>query len=230
MSSVGVRGIVLLLLAVVVGGAAGWAYAERSSEPVVSTASPSPVAAADPAIPDIPQGTYRRDADLPVVPSRLATDPARIGTPRGDGILVPAPVGWERTFLPGLESKWSAPGGVEGSYGVRVKRIVGENRTRPQKVAELVAALPFDPLVSELEVLDTSADTFRAYFTFDGYRRFNIVRYVSFDGNLVDVEISATGRVQDQAGLEALVATMATGVREQELPQKPGADTSSRTR
>lgn len=230
MASVGVRGTVLLLLAGLTGGAAGWAYAESSSDPVISTASPNPIAAAEPSVPDIPEGSYRPDVDLPAVPSQLETRPVTIGLPRDDGILVPAPVGWDRTYLPGLESKWSAPGPAKGSYGVRVKRIIGENRTRPQKVAELEAALPFDPLVSELDVLDTSADTLRAYFTLDGYRRFNIVRYVSFEGHLVDVEISATGRVQDQAGLEALVATMATGVRPQLPAQKPGADTSSRTR
>jgi ribosomal protein L28 len=48
-----------------------------------------------------------------------------------------------------------------------------------------------------------------------------VVRWVSLDGSTVDVEISASGRVIDQPGLEALVARMATGVRRQPPAREP---------
>ena len=46
-----------------------------------------------------------------------------------------------------------------------------------------------------------------------------VVRWVSFDGAGIDVEIAASGRLIDQPGLEALVARMATAVHRQPLPE-----------
>lgn len=236
MSCVGARGIVLLLLAMVVGGAAGWAYAERDSEPVISTASPGPVAAADPVLPSTREGVYEPNADLPPVSLSLLTEPARVGMRKDDGIVLPVPVGWDRTYLPGLESKWTAPGNPLGGYQVRVKRLVSENRTPSQMAAELAAAFPFDSSVTDFEVVQQSFDTLIATFTFTGeegaYRRLTVVRWVSFTGGLVDVEIAATSRIEDRAGMERLVGLMAREVRPLPPPtkaQKPGDDTSSST-
>ena len=224
----------LLLLAVVVGGAAGWAYAEQRDQPHIIEAAPAPVAAADPEIPSNPEGLYAPNADLPPVSTTLPTESARIGTPREGGIVVPVPVDWERTYLPGVESKWSAPGNELGRYQVRVERLVNENRTADQMVAGLVAVFPFDKSVSEFEPISQTFDTLIATYTFtaddgDRYRRLTVVRWVSFSGGLVDVEIAATGRIEDRAGMERLVSLMARDVRPLPAPQNPGADTRSST-
>ena len=99
------------------------------------------------------------------------------------------------------------------------------------------AELRRDDLVSDLRILGKSFDTLKASFIFQGYRRLTVIRWVSFGGGLVDLEIAATGRLIDEAGLEALVAKIDQEVRPQPLPtnatdeasQNPGAATSSRT-
>lgn len=224
----------LLLLSLVGGGAAGWAYADTSDAPPVSQAAPSPVGAADPELPSSPEGVYAPNADLPPVSTSLRTRPARIGTPQDGGIVIPAPVDWERTYLPGLESKWMARTDQLGSYQVRVERLVGENRTADQMVAGLVAQFPFDQSVTEFEPIQQTFDTLVAAYTYtsdsgDRYRRLTIVTWVSFSGGLVDVEIAATGRIEDRAGMERLVSLMARDVEPQPMPQKPGNATSAST-
>lgn len=232
----GIRGSLLTALLLVVGGVAGWVWADLSAAPALRDDAPSPVAAADPAIPYTPPEKVKKDSDLPPLAAGVATHEELVGTPRSGGIATPVPNGWARTTLPGVEAKWAPANAPEGSYTVRVKRIIGENRTLPQKVAELIASLPFDPSVTDVQIVDQSNDTLRSTFIFDGYRRFNVVRWVSFRGGLVDVEISATGRLVDQPGLESLVSRIATEVRLQtraDRPQpgaqKPGAETPSST-
>lgn len=201
-----------------VGGVAGYAWDMSRPGPDPTDATPVPVAAADPAVPWTPPEKVNSDADLPPVPADLAMTTAQVGKPRDGGVVVPVPEEWDRTDLAdGLGSRWSAPGSPDGGYSVRVQ-VVDQNRSLAQAVAERAAALPLDPRVSDLEVLQQSGDTLIASFILAGYRKLQVVRWVGLDGS-VDVEISAEGRLIDQPGLEALVARMATGVRW--LPQRP---------
>ena len=241
MSSVGARGTVLLLLTIVVGGAAGWSYAEQRDQPRSSEAAPSPVAAADPAIPFTPPEKTKPDPELDPLTQTLATHDERLGTPRKGGVILPVPNGWVRTTFPdGRQATWRLPDGPAGGYTFRVQ-LLDENRTVSQKVGVRPAELRGDDLVSDLRVLGKSFDTLKASFIFQGYRRLTVIRWVSFGGGLVDLEIAATGRVIDETGLEALVAKIDQEVRLQPLPQKadqksdqeadqkPGAAISSRT-
>lgn len=231
MSFVGLRGIVLLLLAVAVGGAAGWTYAERRSEPVVTTASPSPVAA-DPVLPFSPPDKVKPDPDLAPLPETLPLHDERVGRARDGGVIVPVPDGWARTnYADDRQAKWNLPDAPAGGYTFRVV-ILDENRTVSQKVAVRPLELEADDAVSDLQVLETSFDTLKATFILDGFRRLTVIRWVSFGGGLVDVEIAATGRLVDEDGMEALVSRIAQEVRLQppkKKAQKPGAVTSSST-
>jgi len=224
---------VLLLLAVLVGGAAGWAYAEEGDEPVVSEVAPTPVAAADPAIPYTPPEKTKPDPALDPLAESLPTHDEKLGAPRNGGVIVPVPNGWARTtFADGRQATWRLPDGPSGGYTFRVQ-ILDENRTVSQKVEVRPRELKTDDLVSDLQILERSFDTLKASFIFEGYRRLTVIRWVSFSGGLVDLEIAATGRLIDEAGLEALVAKIDQEVRRQPLPekatQKPGAATSSST-
>ena len=216
----GVSGLVLALA--LVGGLAGYAWAESRSEIGLEESAPAPMAAADPAVPFTPPEKVNPDSDLPPVAVDLDMVTARVGTPQRGGIEVPVPEGWQRTDLAeGLQSRWSAPGSPDGGYSVRV-HVTEENRTLAQAVAERAAALPLDPRgVTDVEILQQTGDTLIASFIISGYRVLQVVRWVSLNGSTVDVEISASGRVIDQAGLEALVARMATGVRRQQPPRAP---------
>lgn len=223
----GLRGTLLLLLLLVAGGAAGWAYADQRSEPTVSDAAPSPVAAADPAIPYTPPQKTKDDADLPPLSASPVTHDEKLGLPGQGGVVLPIPNGWDRfDFSDGVQARWTAPGNPSGSYSVRV-HVVDLPRTLAQAVAERAAALPFDDGITDLEIIDQAGDTLRASFIIDGYRRLQITRWLSFDGNGIDLEVSATGRKIDEQGLEALVAKIATEVyRQQPHSPRPGSTAS----
>ncbi|MFC6287235.1 hypothetical protein ACFP3Q_08710 [Nocardioides sp. GCM10027113] len=207
-----------------VGGIAGYAWDATRPGPDLADATPLPVAAADPAVPwTPPEKEVNPDADLPPVGTDLEMSTARMGTPRTGGIELPVPADWPRTDLgDGLGTRWSAPGNPDGGYSVRVQ-VVDRNRSLAQAVAERAAALPLDPRVSDLEVLQQSGDTLIASYILSGYRKLQIIRWVGFDGTNADVEIAAEGRLIDQPGLEALVARMATDIRRQRPRPAPPA-------
>ncbi len=216
----GARGLGLLLLLALVGGAAGWAYAEQTTVPRVSRTVPTPLAAADPAVPYTPPEVTKPDADLPPLAEGFTTHDERLGVPGQGGVVVPVPDDWGRTTLRDAEARWLPPGAATGGgYSVRVQ-VVDLQRSLAQAVAERAAALDFDTRLTDLEVLDQQGDTLRASFILDGWRKLQVTRWVSFDGNGIDLEISATGRLIDERGLEALVSKIATEVYRQ-APVEP---------
>ena len=215
----GIAGLVLALA--LIGGLAGYGWAESRSETSLEESAPTPMAASGPAVPFTPPEKVNPDSDLPPVAVDLEVVRARIGTPAKGGIEVPVPTDWQRTDLAGgIQARWSAPGSPDGAYTVRVQ-LVDQPRSLAQSVAERAAALPLDPRVTDVEILQQTGDTLIASFILSGYRMLQVVRWVSFDGQTVDVEIAASGRLIDQPGLEALVARMATGVRRQPPTRAP---------
>lgn len=207
------QGLGVLLLLAVLGGAAGWWYAVGGSRPVLSDDTPAPVVASGPALPYTPPEKVKSDSELEPLATGLATHDEFLGPVAAGGIRVPIPNGWTRLNIsPGEESRWVPPGNPKGSYSVRVQ-LRDDRRSLPQMVAERAAALPFDQRLSDLDITEAGGDTLSATFILDGYRRLTIVRWISFDGTEVDVEIAATGRLIDETGMEALLARMATQVR-----------------
>lgn len=207
-----VRGLGLLLLLSLLGGAAGWAYADSTSDPSFSRRPATPVTASDPSVPYTPPEKVRPDSELPPLATGVTMTDQELGPSRRGGVVLPVPVGWERTNLSSRESRWAPVGNPAGGYSVRVA-VVDLRRSLSQVVAERAVALPLDPRISDLEILGQQGDTLRASFILDGFRRLQVTRWVSLDGVGVDLEISATGRLIDEQGLEALVARMATEVR-----------------
>ena len=220
----GVRGpLLLLLLLLVAGGVGGWTYAESASDPTLSDTAPSPVAAADPAIPYTPPQKTRPDSDVPPLPVSFVTHDEKVGVPGEGGVVVPVPDGWVRIDLRTGEARWEPPGDLDGGYGVRVQ-VVDLQRTLAQVVAERVAALPYTPGLTNLEILDEGGDTLQASYILAGYSKLQVIRWLSFDGNGIDLEISATGRTIDGPGMEALVSKIATEVyRQQPHEPRPGS-------
>lgn len=207
------RGLGLVLLLLVLGVVGGYTYADLAGSTPSSDAAPTPLVASDPALPFTPPEKVNDDSDLPPVGVAIATHEETLGPPR-DRVVVPVPREWDRVELGSHEARWTAPGNPPASYSVRVA-LLDENRSLAQQVAQRAAALPIDPTVTDVEIHDTSGDTLRATYVQSGYRRLSIIRWVSFSGGTADVEVAATGRLIDQAGLEELVARMASGVRRQ---------------
>lgn len=208
----GARGLGLLLLLALVGGAAGYGYAEAALGPAFSTRAPTPVVATDPSVPYTPPEKVRPDSELPPLPVSLTSRDEVLGPPRRGGVVLPVPVGWTRIDLSDREARWVSVGDPSGGYGVRVA-VVDLRRSLAQVVAERAAALPLDSRTSDVEILGQDGDTLRASFILGGYRRLQVTRWISHDGDGVDLEVSATGRLIDERGLEALVSRIATEVR-----------------
>jgi hypothetical protein len=220
---VSARTLGLLLLLALVGGAAGYAYAETSAEPEISRDPAAPMAAADPAVPYTPPEKVNPDSELPPLPAAPASHVETLGTRGAGGVALPVPDGWSRNDLRAGEARWTPPDDPPGSYSLRVE-VVDLNGSLAQVVAGRAAELPFDSRISDLEILGEDGDTLRASFIIAGYRRLQVTRWVSSDGNGIDLEVSATGRLIDESGLESLVASIATRVRRQ--PGR-GADASA---
>lgn len=236
--------MLLVLLLLVAGGAGGWAWAEAGTTSSTSDAPATPLGASDPALPYTPPEKVKDDSDLPALGEGLATHEEKLGPETSEGLIVPIPDGWDRfDFASTIEARWTAPGNPSGSYSVRVKSL-SDDRSLIQQVAQREAGLRYDDSVSSLEVLDSSGDTLTVTYIQDGYRKLQVIRWVSFLGGTADVEVAGAGRLVDERGLEELVARIASGVRRQaplvppgERPepsegpttQNPGAETSSST-
>lgn len=229
----GRRTLGMLLALVLVGAAGGWAWAESTSAPRRSGQAPQPVAASGPAYPFTPPEKTRPDPDVDPLSTSLTFHREQFGTPRDGGVVLDVPDGWLRTTLAdSRQLTWKpADAPASGGYIVRLS-LTEENRTLEQKVATRPIELEQQEGLTDLEVLSSSLDTLTASFILQGYRRLTVIRWVSLDGDgLVDVEVAASGRLVDQAGLEALVLEMSQSI--ERLPdrrrQKPGAATPSST-
>ena len=140
------------------------------------------------------------------------TTRSSVGGRRG-GIVVPVPNGWERTNLadgragPVDATRTTRPAATPcGSRSLdqpRHARADGRRRGRPSCPLDTPDLRPRDPRTSPRHA---AGDLH--------HRRLphgcQIIRWLSFDGDGVDLEISATGRLIDERGLEALVAKVAT--------------------
>lgn len=233
----GLRALGILLALGLLGGVAGWAWAEAAASPRRTGDAPEPVAASGPALPYTPPEKTKPDPDVEPVPTSLTYHEEEFGSPKRGGVTVDVPDGWVReVFADPRTVRWSPPDAPgSGGYIVRLT-LAQENRTLVQKVATRPIELEQQSGLTGLEVLSTSPDTLIASFILDGYRRLTVIRWVSLDGDgLVDVEIAASGRLVDRAGLEALVVEMAGSLERLPEPkqgderQKPGAETSSST-
>lgn len=226
-----------MLLLLVAGGAGGWTWADRTSGPTLTGGTPVPVTAADPALPYTPPENVKENSDLPPLGEGITTHEERLGPATSEGLVVPVPDGWDRyDFSSTVQARWTAPGNPSGAYGVRVHSLAADDRSLIQQVAEREAALRFDDSISpgSLEVLDSTGDTLTVTYIQDGYRRLQVIRWVSFTGGTADVEIAGVGRLVDERGLEQLVARIASGVRRQaplvppgERPEPAGPSASS---
>lgn len=225
----GLRITGVLLVLALLGGAGGWAWATQASRPVTSPRAPSPVAAADPALPYTPPEKVRDDSDLPPLDEGLPTHEEKLGPATSEGLVVPVPDGWDRfDFADTVQARWTAPGNPSGSYSVRVHSLADDDRSLIQQVAQRAAALEFDDTITPgtLEVLESSGDTLTVNYVQDGYRRLQVIRWVSFLGGSADVEVAGTGRLVDERGLQELVARIASGVRRQ-APRVPATERPS---
>ena len=217
-------GVVLLAA---LGIAGGYLYASTSAGAPAAAGVPRQITASNPALPFTPPEKVNDDSNIPPLPTTLPTHIEKLGKPGHGGVAVPIPDGWIHTVLSPQEENWRPADVATGGYGVRIA-VVDLRRSLAQVVAERAAALPFDPRLSDLQIIDESIDTLRASFILGGYRKLQITRWVSFDSNGIDLEISASGRLIDEQGMESLVANISSEATRLPAPRSQ-ADGGART-
>lgn len=209
------RVVLVVLLALAVGVAGGWAYAASQDD---GDEDRGPVAAAIepvPATPSLPVEVAEPDPDDPTLVANIQLKDTRLrlpveGTPEYE-VKLPVPAGWERGF--DGDSKWTftKPDNSDKTFGLRVQIIAGEDRNIESALRVRLDSLQSAVAQTNLRDLeftvDQTGDGFTAtYVDKDGYNRVTIERFfVGNDGNAF-ATVAAYGRYRDRTGLEDLIA------------------------
>ena len=208
-----VRWIGLALVLVAVGGALGYGLAVlRSDEPAMG-AHARPVPAQSPSVPVLPTPPFAEDVDYPTLETGLDYTKRLIGSPPYFQWSYSAPTGWLMTIEGRDELRWRPPNEtVSGGFSMRVK-LVDENRTPEQMVAQKKDA--FLSLYDDVVVLDEDADSI--YFSYRDpeaqTQRFNRFFWKAGPGTTeANFEMSVVGRKADVPGLTELFERVAGSV------------------
>ena len=218
------RALGMLLLAALVGVAAGVGigYLRQPGPAAGGTASPIP--AVSPSVPIDPPVTlapYAPDIDYPPLSTGLSLGILRMGNsvqawrvpvPRGwpaysvpEGVLVPAK---ERSTFDELRFR-PADEPADGGYSLRVKTVNAHLATGPMVAARLSAVRE---AYAEVTVLSRSENSLK--FTFrDGNNRlrYNYFQWFAAPGSSeASLEMSVAGREVDEPGLSDLFAAFAS--------------------
>lgn len=201
-----------MLALVPVGAALGFVAANLSHEGPAASAGPAvPVAAVSPSVPVDPPVTVLPDPTMAPLATDLEFRTATVGG-RAFGVAVPVPVGWQKFSLASAEDRWTPPGNPDHSYSLRVEIVFGQRQTITQIMESRTEDLAS---LSEFEVVDQTRDTlaFR-YVDATRHARVQIVRWISPRATgTAEVEVAVSGRLVDEEGLAALLATVTDRAR-----------------
>ncbi|QCW52129.1 hypothetical protein FE634_19990 [Nocardioides dongxiaopingii] len=204
-----------VLLALLVGGAGGYAVATRDepAEPGRTTfAEPAPVAADHPRL---PVQLYEPDPDddplepdIPLEQVRLTALNAK-GQPSRYSVSVPIPKEWDDSFNGVSRWTFTKEGNDSMSYGMRLDIIAGEEETMDRAISIRQAQLRSADAQGNLGDVEFSAQDdsgFTVTFVEDGYRRVSMELFIpDADGNAF-AAIAVYGRERDLSGIEDLVS------------------------
>lgn len=202
------RGLGALLLLIAAGGGAGYAAGAYLDQPPASAGAPHPVAASGPAYPYTPPVSVLPDPEDPPLRAPFTTRQVQLGLELF-GVRFPVPRGWDRHDIGPGEARWTPPDNPDVYY-LRVEQVAGQTRTPQQMVDLRIADLHDDTRITDLRIVTSSEDELSFTFVLADYRHLSVIRWVSPRGSAnAELEIAATGRVTDRAGLEALVGLIA---------------------
>ncbi|WP_134768108.1 hypothetical protein [Nocardioides sp. 1609] len=204
-----------VLLALVVGGAGGYAVGSRDepSSPGRSTfADPVPVQADHPRL---PVQLYEPDPDdKPLVPGipleqvRLTALNAK-GQPSKYSVSVPIPKEWDDSFNGVSRWTFTKAGNDTMSFGMRLDIIAGDKESMDRAISIRQAQLRSANAQGNLHDVEFSAQDdsgFTVTFVEDGYRRISMELFIPDpDGNAF-AAIAVYGRERDLSGIEDLVS------------------------
>lgn len=203
-------GVAVVLLGV--GGAVGYAVADRTEPEPVRASEAAPVPAVSPAVPTPPALDIYPDPDAPALEPGVPTTVEELRrTKRGSGVSVAVPDGWIQNRLPDSETWTFSPAiNTRNTYTMRIEFTAGERQSVSVAKTARIAALQSAQTEGNLEGLEITAgsrDGFEATYVDQGYLRLTMERWVaSSPGGTAYAEIAVTGRTVDEEGLRDLLA------------------------
>lgn len=214
------RGPLVVLAVLGLGLATGYAASHELQPKPMRVSAQRPVPAEDPAYPLGFAGSVLPDSSLPPLQGDLILVDERLKN-QDRVATVPVPVGWKRKNLREGEARWiPMKDAVDTGYSVRVHVLKDDIPLRDMMIAR-AEALPGDPNITDIQRLQTFENTSSLVATIvrNGYRKLLLIRWISFHGDVsADVEIAWSGRIRDEAGMQQLLARMATDARSVSSP------------
>lgn len=211
--SVNGRVIGLFLVLLLLGGGAGYAVAQSTTEEPDRVAGPEPLVAVSPAVPTVEALDIAEDPDTPPLETNLpAVRELLQNGKRQPGIEVSRPAGWlAGGHAPGGRSwGWSDPSNLLNTYKLRIELLKGTNASvagaKGARLAELRSAY-LDANFQQFTVESDVANTFVvSYVDLNGFLRVEMDRFVILDDTQdAYAVVAVTGRDRDRAGIEDLV-------------------------
>lgn len=182
-----------------------------------TTSNPGPataVSASNPSYPLDPPLNVLPDPDVPPpLAPPFSTRPVSLGQ-APFAVTFPVPATWQRFDTNAGEARFTPPGNPSHTYSIRVELVGSQTRTIQQSVTDRVTDLQGDTRIEDLQILAQADDSLIASFVLDDFRIVSVLRWVSPRGTpAAEVEISASGRMRDRPGLEALAELVARRIR-----------------
>ena len=169
------------------------------------------------------------DSVFPALTPGLRTHPETVGVPPF-ALTVPIPQGWVRSNPAPGEWRWYPSDKFEfNTYFLRVRLVGNRYQPVPDALAERMNALRDAADVAELNVEETTANSFRATYVADEHRRVTMERFLPGPTGNAFAWIALIGREFDRAGMADLFPTITNGSR-RVAQVNPWASMSSRTR
>ena len=194
----------------VAGVAAGFGASVAVGQAPIASGVPTPVAGS-PSYPVDPDPVYAEDPAAAPLSTDLSMTTAQLG-PAGFRYEVPVPDGWVATTVGPGELKWRDPASpLLWTYVLRVE-LVGDNKPVARTLQE--RAVELDAVEQRFDELGRTSDTLVYSYVADRHLRVGVIRWVSPSGSpFAEVEVAASGRSSDRAGLEELVAEVSAGTQ-----------------
>jgi hypothetical protein len=124
------------------------------------------------------------------------------------------PADWVRINTAPGEIRYVLPGDPAFTYSVRIEQVGSQPKTPAEWVPSRIHDLEISVGISDYRTIRTTSDELVCSFVQAEHRKICVIRWISpRGGEHAEVEIAATGRVADQAGLEDLVGLIAAQMR-----------------
>lgn len=199
------RGLAAVAALLLLGVAAGYAAASAFEGSPATDNAAQPVVASDPSIPVDPALPPRHEPNDPPMATDLPLVSESLGT-RRSLITFPVPETWTRSQPYPNEVKFKPKGGSNFTYVLRIEQVTSQQQAIPDILKAWVERLKANEDVEFGDEIRYTYDTYECTYSFEGYRRHQLVTWLDLTGSgVAEVEIALTGRERDVEGMHWLM-------------------------